>query len=115
MLRLPPETPLVGFHGKANGEVLTSLGLIMVNTDDDMCLHTSPHNDQMRMYQNMNEYEASAAAENSITYEEKERAAALEAIILYDSLVKARQSQQEIKQLIESLERRSPVSARPES
>lgn len=64
----------------------------------------------MNLYQNMNEYEASAAAEKSITKEEKARAAALEAIIVYDSIQKARQSQDEIKEQIQTLEAKQPIS-----
>lgn len=61
-----------------------------------MCRHTMLHGDQMRLYQNMDIQEASAYAENSITSIEKERASALEAIIVYDSMVKNRKSEQEI-------------------
>lgn len=33
-LSLPEDTPLVGFHGKSDGEVLNSLGLILLNKTD---------------------------------------------------------------------------------
>ena len=36
-LLLPEEVPLVGFHGRTDGEVLTSLGLILLNTMDPTC------------------------------------------------------------------------------
>ena len=34
MIRLTPETPLVGFHGMATEKGLTSLGLILLDTLD---------------------------------------------------------------------------------
>ena len=36
-IRLPEETPLVGFHGRSDGDVLNSLGLILLNRDDPAC------------------------------------------------------------------------------
>ena len=36
-LSLPEDTPLVGFHGKSDGEVLNSLGLILLNKNDPVC------------------------------------------------------------------------------
>lgn len=37
IVRLPEETPLVGFHGHSDGLVLNSLGLILVNAADPAC------------------------------------------------------------------------------
>jgi len=34
MIRLVPETPLVGFHGMSNEDGITSLGLILVDIMD---------------------------------------------------------------------------------
>ena len=87
----------------------------MVDTQDPVCLRSAPFGNEMNLYQNMNEYEASAAAEKSITKAEKARASALEAIIVYDSMMKARQSQDEIKELIETLEAKQPISQNIES
>ena len=36
-IRLPLDTPLVGFHGRTNGYMLNSLGLILFNKKDPMC------------------------------------------------------------------------------
>lgn len=83
----------------------------MVDTQDPVCLRSTPYGtNQMNIYHGMNEYEASAASEQSITKAERARASALEAIIVYDSMMKARQSQEEIKQLIETLEAKQPIS-----
>lgn len=87
----------------------------MVDTQDPVCLRSVPYGNQMNIYHGMNEYEASAASEQSITKAEKARASALEAIIVYDSMMKARQSQEEIKQLIETLEAKQPISQNLES
>ena len=37
IVRLPEETPLVGFHGRSDGDILESLGLILLNASDPVC------------------------------------------------------------------------------
>jgi hypothetical protein len=87
-LRLPEETPLVGFHGNTDGETLTGLGLILLNAEDPVC--QKPLSDgEFTMYKG-DIYEQSQAAEDSITKDERSKTAALEALLALDSVQKAR-------------------------
>lgn len=64
-LRLPFATPLVGFHGYADGSVLNSLGLILFNKMDPMC-QTTAKDVNSSTYQG-SIFEQSEAAEKAIT------------------------------------------------
>ena len=66
MLRLPAETPLVGFRGKVDEHGLVSLGLIMVDTLDPVCQYASSVAD-MSMYKGLSETEKSKIAEDGIS------------------------------------------------
>lgn len=48
----------------------------------------------MEILDQMNEIERDEAVEDSITLDEKSRADAIEAILLYDSMIKARESKE---------------------
>lgn len=93
-LRLPNDTPLVGFHSKSDGDMINSLGLILVNTKDPICQKplTEGH---FQTYKG-NIFEQSEAAERDITKAERAKANALEAILVYDTIQKARESRSEI-------------------
>ena len=70
---------------------LVSLGLILLDNLDPVC--QQPHdNANFSMYEGMNIFDQSNAAEGAITQNEKDRAEALEAILKYDSMIKARES-----------------------
>ena len=45
MLRLPKETPLVGFHAKVDVFGIVSLGLILVDTLDEQCQYANWYQD----------------------------------------------------------------------
>lgn len=87
-LRLPAETPLVGFHGMVDAFGIVSLGPILLDTLDPVCQQPL-NNSNMAMYWGMDEFQKSKALEDSITEDERVRAQALEAILIYDSMVKA--------------------------
>jgi hypothetical protein len=59
-LRLTEEAPLVGFHGMVDGSGIVSLGLILLDTEDEVCQH-STNNADMSMYKGMNEFQKSKA------------------------------------------------------
>ena len=91
VIRLTDEAPLVGFHGMSDPNGLVSLGLILLDNLDPVC--QQPHdNANFSMYEGMNIFDQSNAAEGAITQNEKDRAKALEAILKYDSMIKARES-----------------------
>ena len=60
----------------------------------------------------MSIFEQSTAAEGSITQNEKDRAKALEAILKYDSMKKARESKQDIIRQIKLLNTKKPISVK---
>lgn len=94
---MPKETPLVGFHGMVDEFGINQLGLILVDTLDPVCQH--PYYDEFTMpsiYIGMDDYESSMAVEESITEDEKVRAKALEAMLMYDNMVSAQKSKEEI-------------------
>lgn len=62
------------------------------------------------MYSNVNEFYLDQVVEETITREEQERANALEAILIYDSIVKARESKEDIRKQIEHLNKRRPIA-----
>ena len=95
MLRLPTETPLVGFRGKVDEHGLVSLGLIFVDTIDPVCQTVQSAAD-ISMYKGLSETEQSKIVEDEMTQDEKDRAKALETILIYDSIAKARQSKEEV-------------------
>lgn len=94
IVRLPEETPLVGFHGRSDGDILESLGLILLNANDPVC-QTPLSNGQIQMYRG-SIFEQSEAAESAITQQEHAKTEALEAIIAYNTIAKARESKREI-------------------
>ena len=95
MIRLTDEAPLVGFHGWSDENGLVSLGLILYDSLDPVC-QKPLDSANFSMYENMGIFEQSTAAEGSITQNEKDRAKALEAILKYDSMKKARESKGKI-------------------
>ena len=84
IVRLPEETPLVGFHGYSDGIALNSLGLILVNARDPVCQQPVAHG-QIQMYQG-SIFEQSAAAEGAITKKEMAKTKQLEEILAYDTI-----------------------------
>ena len=66
MLRLPEETPLVGFRGKVDEHGLVSLGLILVDTIDPICQIASSVAD-MSIYKGLTDSEKSKIAEDGIS------------------------------------------------
>lgn len=97
MLRLTPEAPLVGFHGMASEDSLDSLGLILVDTLNPRCQFIKPSlNKELEFLAPYSEVAQDLVVENSITPEEQNRAKAIEAILAYDSLAKARESKEEV-------------------
>ena len=69
----------------------------LVDTLDPVCQH--PYYDEFTMpsiYIGMDDYESSMAVEESITEDEKVRAKALEAMLMYDNMVSAQKSKEEI-------------------
>lgn len=92
MLRIPEETPLVGFHAMSDDFGMASLGAIFVDTMSSMCRTASWHN--LSSLKGLNEFEASNAAESGITEAEKTRAKALETLLKYDSMMKARETKE---------------------
>ena len=111
MTRLSDEAPLVGFHGMSDSYGLTNLGLILLDSLDPECQRPLD-NSNFSLYENMSIFEQSTAAEGSITQNEKDRAKALEAILKYDSMVKARESKQDIIRQIKLLNTRKPISVK---
>ena len=96
-IRLTPEAPLVGFHGMATEEGLDSLGLILLDTLAEQCTYVHPdQNSAMSFLDPYSEVKKDQVVEDSITDEEKYRADALEAILTYDSIEKARQGKEDI-------------------
>lgn len=108
MIRLPEETPLVGFHGMADSYGIVSLGLILLDTLDPVC-HQPLDNSDMSLYQGMNDFQSSKFAEDQISREEKDRAKGLEAILIFDSMVKARESKEEVMEQIKTLHSYKPI------
>lgn len=66
MLRLPEETPLVGFHGMVDSHGIVSLGLILLDTLDSAC-HKAMDISDMSMYQGMNDFQKSKVIEGQIS------------------------------------------------
>lgn len=60
-------------------------------------------------------FQQSEAAEGAITEEEHKKTHALEAIIAYDTIAKARQNVKEIEQQIKVLNAKMPLNQAPES
>ena len=90
MFRLTEDTPLVGFHGMANPFGLSKLGLILYDNVDPICRQYHPEMNTEDIEDNDDEFDASMQVEGAISRSERARAQALEAILAYDSLVKAR-------------------------
>ena len=109
MIRLPDETPLVGLHGMVNENGIVSLGLILLDTLDSVC-QTPIDNSDMSMYTGLNDFEKSKLVEDQITDEERTRAQALEAILVYDSMLKARQSKQDVMNQIKNMHNWKPIN-----
>ena len=71
MIRLTPQAPLVGFHGMATEEGLSSLGLILLDNMDAMCSWTSSSQEEaMKALKPFNEVERDQMVEGSISVEE---------------------------------------------
>jgi len=66
MVRIPEETPLVGFHGRSDGTMLNSLGLIFFNAKEPACLKQPRVGDHHDSYEG-SIFEQSEAAERAIT------------------------------------------------
>jgi hypothetical protein len=69
----------------------------------------------MDMYQGMGEFAIDKAVEAGVTSEEHERAVALEAILAYDSMMKARESAASIDKEIAALNKQRPINISPAS
>ena len=65
-LRLPEEVPLVGFHGRTDGELLKSLGLILLNTVDPHC-QKALYGEKPQVIYGGSIYEQSERAEEATT------------------------------------------------
>lgn len=50
----------MGFHGMVDGSGIVSLGLILLDTEDEVCQH-STNNSDMSMYKGMDEFQKSKA------------------------------------------------------
>jgi len=111
-LLLPEETPLVGFHGTSNSEKLSSLGLILADTESPQC-QKPLENPHLELYDGMSIFEASTEAESTISVREKSRATALEAILVFDSMIKAIENKLEVTHKIEELEQAMPLQIHP--
>lgn len=72
-IRLPEETPLVGFHGKVDEKGIASLGLILLETSDPICKQPSEKPD-MTIYAGLSETQKAKLVESGITKDEKARA-----------------------------------------
>ena len=74
-LRLPKETPLVGFHARVDVFGLVSLGLILVDTLDEQCqLANYQYAYLKEAFKYQDKSEQAMGMEGGITREEKERA-----------------------------------------
>ena len=100
MWHLSELAPLVGFHGEVDSEGIKALGLIFYDTLDASC--RLPTTDSSE-YTNMTEAEITQLIEAEISTDEKKRAQALENILIFDSLTKARQSNEDIARQIQEL------------
>ena len=110
MLRLPKETPLVGFHAKVDVFGMVSLGLILVDTLDKQCQYANWYEDYVEAaVPGEDQFEQAEYVEGAITDEEMERAQALEAILLISSIEDTRKSQDDIKKQIEKLHQEKPI------
>ena len=69
----------------ANEMGFTSLGLILLDTMTPECQYAHEGQD-MSLYEGKSIFESSIEIEKMITVDEKQRAAALEVILKYDSL-----------------------------
>lgn len=67
VIRLPSDTPLVGFHGEVNLLGLTSLGVILVDTLDPVCQAPMTDNKNMWMYEAMDDFTAAQQIEGGIS------------------------------------------------
>ena len=54
--RLTNKTPLVGLHGEVKGDILVSLGLIFVETQDKKC-QIPLEQSEMEMYEGLDEFD----------------------------------------------------------
>ena len=98
MLRLPKETPLVGFHAKVDIFGIVQLGLILVDTLDEQCQYSSWYQDYVKdAVEGEDQFEQAEYVEGAITDNEMERAKALEAILLMKSIEDTRKTQEDIK------------------
>ena len=98
MLRLPKETPLVGFHAKVDVFGIVSLGLILVDTLDEQCQYANWYQDYVEdIVDGEDQFEQAEYVEGAITDNEYERSKALEAILLMKSIEDNRKTQEDIK------------------
>lgn len=100
--RITKEAPLVGFHGVTDSVAITDLGLIFVDAMTPSCqrVHSEVDSDK---WATDSLWDASRESENILSTDEKQRAKALETILLYDSMVAARKSSAEISNQIKQL------------
>ena len=118
MLRLPSDTPLVGFHGKVNMLGMTSLGVILVDTLDPVCQKPLLDDSNMWMYQAMDDFTAASQTEGDISKQERARAQALEAILMDESLHNVHRTKEDIAEAIKALHQWAPINIKngvPES
>ena len=74
-LRLPKETPLVGFHAKVDVFGLVQLGLILVDTLDEQCqMKDFRYASLKEAFKYQDQVEQAEYMEGGINEEERERA-----------------------------------------
>jgi len=91
---------------------LTSLGLIFVDTDNKSCQKALDLGG-IDMYSGADIADMDQVIEDSVTKEEHERAVALEAILIYDSMLKAKENAKDIADQIQALNVKHPIRTQP--
>ncbi len=91
---------------------LTSLGLIFVDTDNKTCQKALDLGG-IDMYSGADIADMDRVVEDSVTKEEHERAVALEAILIYDSMLKAKENAKDIAEQIQALNVKHPIRTQP--
>ena len=109
VLRLPEETPLVGFHSMSDYDGMMSLGVILYDATEPGCQISKLGEYDEDQDPDADEFEESAYAESKITQEEKNRATALEAILQYNSLKRNRESKEDVLKKIKELHNLKPI------
>lgn len=88
--------------------MLNSLGLILLNSSEAICRHPIVKSKVEEFEGSI--FEQSKIAEREISKDERIKAKALEAIIAYDTIAKARESKEAIQKEIDALNKRIPMA-----